>query len=109
MTQQSSDFMKSSQAPLDLMMTFASDWTKGLQSIAVEMTDYSKRILEQNTAVFEKLAAVRSLEQALDVQATFTKTAYEDFVQQSSRINAIMADLTKQAMKPMESGFSRKF
>jgi hypothetical protein len=102
------DIAKTSQVNLDSAMTLASDVTKGWQAIAVELTDYSKRTLEQNTAVFEKLFAARSLEQALDIQATHAKRSYDDYVQQMSRLNGIMADLTKTALKPVEKTFAVK-
>ncbi|MFZ4806793.1 MAG: phasin family protein [Hyphomicrobiaceae bacterium] len=103
MFQSYGNFGKFGQNGLDSAMGFATDLTKGWQAITVEWTDYSKRTVEQNTAAMEKLLAARSLEQAFEVQAAHAKRAYDDYLQQVARLNGIMADLTKQAMKPVEA------
>lgn len=99
------DIAKTGQTNIDAALTFASDISKSWQAIAVEMTDYSKRTLEQNTAVVEKLMGVKSLDQAFEIQASHAKRIYDDYMQQVSRLNGIFADLTKQALKPVEKSF----
>ena len=54
--------------------------SNGLQAIAAEMADYSKRVFEQGTAATEKLIGAKSLEKAFEVQSDYVKTAYEGFV-----------------------------
>lgn len=102
------EYAKSGQQTFDTAIGYATDLTKGWQSIAMELTDYSKRTLEQNTAAIEKLFTARSLEHAFEIQTTHVKRTYDDYVQQMSRLNGIMADLTKQALKPVEQSFAEK-
>ncbi|MBS0529826.1 MAG: phasin family protein, partial [Proteobacteria bacterium] len=56
----------------------------------------------------EKLAGVKSLDKALEVQTEYAKSAYETFVAESQKIGELYADLAKQAYKPLE-GFAAKF
>jgi hypothetical protein len=100
------DYAKAGQTSLDVALGSASDFTKSWQSIAMEVTDYSKRSIELNTALVEKLMGARSLEQALEIQTSHARRVYDDYVQQVNRLNGLMADLTKQALKPVERSFA---
>jgi len=75
--------------------------TKGLQAIATEMMDYSKKSFEKSRAHFEKLMGVRKIEEAIQLQSDFAKSAYEDFVAQSTKIGEMYASLAGEAFKPI--------
>jgi phasin family protein len=76
--------------------------SKGTQAIAVEAADFAKKSLDQSTAAMERLAGVRSLDKALEVQTEYLKTAYEGFVAQSTRMSELYANLAREAYKPYE-------
>lgn len=99
------DFQKFGQTNVDTALKLFGDWNKGWQAIAAEMTDYSKRAFEDGTATFEKLAAAKSLEQAFEIQSSFAKRAYEDYVQQLTKIGSMYTALAKDAYKPVEKAF----
>lgn len=96
-----SDFQKFGQTNVDTAMKMMGDWNKGLQAIAAEMTDYSKRAFEDSTAVFEKLAGAKSLEQAIEIQTSFAKRAYDDYMAQMTKIGTMYTNLAKDAYKPI--------
>ncbi|TCD13225.1 phasin family protein [Oricola cellulosilytica] len=77
--------------------------TKGLQAIATEATDYSKKSYEDGAAAFEKLAATKSLEKAMEVQSEYVKSAYEAFVAEATKMGELYTDLAKEAYKPFEN------
>ncbi len=56
------DFQKFSKQQLETVNTVASTVTKGLQEIAAEFTDYSKKAFAANSAVVEKLLGAKSVE-----------------------------------------------
>src|SRR5690242_19705712 len=58
----------------------------GYRALADAWGTYSRTSLEQTRSYFEKLAGVRSLGAAVEVQAEFAKQACETFVAQSLRI-----------------------
>lgn len=99
------DFQKLSQSNVDTAIKIFGDWNKGWQAIAAEITDYSKRAFEDGTATFEKLVAARSVEQALEIQTSFAKRAYDDYVHQLSKIGGMYSSLAKDAYKPVEKAF----
>lgn len=102
------DFQKLSQSNVDTAIKIFGDWNKGWQAIAAELTDYQKRAFEDGTATFEKLAAAKSLEQAFEIQSNFAKRAYEDYVQQLTKIGSMYSSLAKDAYKPVEKAFQGK-
>ena len=71
--------------------------SNGLQAIAAEMADYSKRVFEQGTAATEKLIGAKSLEKAFEVQSDYVKTAYEGFVAEATKLGELYTDLAKEA------------
>jgi hypothetical protein len=96
------DFQKLSQDNLDKTMKVFGEWNKSWQAIAAEMSDYTKRSFEDGTATFEKLLAAKSLEQAFEIQTSYYKRSYDEYMQQMTRLGSMFADLAKEAYKPME-------
>lgn len=105
MTNNFQDFQKFGQANVDTALKFFGDWNKGWQAIAAELTDYSKRAFEEGTATFEKLAAAKSLEQAFEIQSSFAKRAYDDYIHQLTKIGSLYTNIAKDAYKPVEKVF----
>jgi len=96
------DFQKLGQTNMDTAMKLIGEWNKGWQSIAAEISDYTKRSFEEGTATFEKLLAAKSLEQAVEIQTGFAKRAYDGYMHQMSKIGGLYAELAREAYKPVE-------
>lgn len=77
--------------------------SKSFQAIAVEAADFAKKAFEEGTAATEKLAAAKSLDKAMEVQADYLKSAYEGFVAQSAKVGQLYVDLAQELYKPFES------
>jgi hypothetical protein len=88
---------------MDIAMKSLGAVSKGVQAIAVEMADYSKKAFEDGSAATEKLLGAKSLEKAIEIQTDYAKSAYEGFVAGATRIGELYADLTKESYKPFES------
>ena len=86
----------------------ANTFQSGVQAIATAYADYSKKSFEDTKSFVEKLAGVKSLDKAVEVQTEYAQTAYETFVAESQKIAQLHADLAKQAFKPLE-GMVAKF
>ncbi|WP_020176721.1 phasin family protein [Methyloferula stellata] len=96
------EFQKFGKEQLEAATTAAASLAKGLQTIAAEATDYSKKSLESNSAFFEKLLGANSLDSAIQIQSEFAKTSYEGFVAQVTKFSEIYSNLAKEAFKPVE-------
>jgi hypothetical protein len=77
--------------------------SKSVQSIAVEMADYSKKAFEDGAAATEKLMSAKSIEKALEVQSDYFKSAYEGFVSQTAKLGQLYTGLAQEAYKPLET------
>ena len=81
--------------------------TKGLQTIAAEATDYSKKSFETSSAHFEKLIATKTPDAAFQLQSDYAKSAYEGFVAQATKMGELYTNFAKEAFKPVETAFAK--
>jgi hypothetical protein len=82
------------------MKAFA-EWQKGLQTFATEVATYQKRSFEDGTQTFEKLLAVKSFDQVVEIQTSYAKRAYEDYMQQLNKLGGLVGEVAKEATKPL--------
>ena len=100
------DFQKFSRDQLEALTTASTTWSKGLQDIAAESTDYSKKTFAAGTAMFEKLLGARSVESAIQIQTEFAKQAYEGFVTQATRVSELYTRVASDALKPVTTAYA---
>jgi hypothetical protein len=82
-------------------------FSKSVQAITAELTDYSKKAFQDGAAATEKLMGAKSLEKAVEVQSDYLKTAYEGFVSQTAKLGQLYSDLAQETYKPFESYVSK--
>ncbi len=100
------DFQKFSKDQLEAFTTVSTTWSKGLQDIATESTDYSKKTFAASTAMFEKLLGARSVETAVQIQTEFAKQAYEGFVAQATKVSELYTRVASDALKPVTTAYA---
>ena len=89
----------------DAFTAAATAMTKGYQSMAQEVTEFSRKAVELNSANVEKLVAARSFERVLEVQQLAAKESYETSVANVTKLGEIYAAAAKEAYKPYEASF----
>ncbi len=97
------DIQKLGKDNMDATLNSLGVLSKGFQTIAVEMADYTKKAFEDGTAATEKLLGAKSLDKAIEVQSDYVKTSYENFVAQATKFGELYAGLAQEAYKPFES------
>ncbi len=102
MIQQFETLQKASKENVDAALKSFGATSKGVQTLAVEATDYAKKSFEAGTAAIEKLAGVKTLDKAIEIQADFAKTAFEGYVAQVSKMGELFTAIAKDAYKPFE-------
>lgn len=100
------DFQNFSKQQFEAFTAASTTLTKGLQELAVESTDYSKKAFAAGSTVFEKLLGARSLESAIQIQSEYAKQAYEGFVAQASKVSELYAKVAADALKPVTSAYT---
>src|SRR5258708_36622729 len=96
------DMQKYGKDHMDSTMKAWGQLSKGVQSIAAETADYSKRSFEEGSAALEKLLGAKSLEKAIEIQTAYAKTAYEGFVAQATKLGELYPVPAKKSYKPFE-------
>ncbi len=100
------DFQSFSKQQLEALTAASTTWTKGLQELAAELTDYAKKAFTAGSAVYEKLLGARTVELAIQIQSEYVKQAYEGFVAQASKVSELYAKVASDAMKPVTSAYA---
>lgn len=80
--------------------------TKGVQAMAQETAEFSRKSFEKGTAAFEKLTAAKSVEKALEAQQAFAKESYDAMVAQMTKMNELYLATAKEAFKPFEASLA---
>jgi hypothetical protein len=101
------DANKVSKEAVDTVLKSYSAMANGMQTIAAEAADYSKKSFEQGASTVEKLSGAKSMEKVLEIQTEFAKSSYESFVQQAAKMGEIYADLAKEAYRPFERSVNK--
>lgn len=101
------EFQKAGQRQVEAFTAVTTAWGKGIQELATETTEFSKKAFAANTATFEKLIAAKSVDAATQIQADYAKSAFEDFVAQSKKVTDLVTKLATEASKPVESIFTK--
>lgn len=101
------DIQKLGKDNLDLAVKAFGAQQKGIQAIATEVADYSKKTIETSSATFEKLLGVKTLDKAVEIQTDFAKTAYEGYVAHATKVGELVTELTKEAFKPFEGAIAK--
>ncbi len=87
--------------PFEAFTTATTASTQGLEAIAAEATDYSKNSFEKSRALFEKLIGVKKIDEAIQLQADFAKSTYDDLLAHAAKIGELYSSLAKEAFKPI--------
>lgn len=95
-----------SKQQLEAFTAASTTLTKGLQELATETTDYAKKAFAANSAVYEKLLGVRSVEAAIQIQTEYAKQVYEGFVAQASKVSELCVKVASDAFKPVTAAYA---
>ena len=106
MTATLEDFQKFSKDQLEAFTAASTTFSKGLQEIAAESSDYSKKSFAAGSAMFEKLLGARSVESAIQIQTEVAKQAYEGFVAQATKVSELYTRVASDALKPVTTVYA---
>jgi hypothetical protein len=102
MFQSFEDFQKLGKENMDNAVKAFGAQQKGVQAIATEVVEYSKKAVEAGSAAFEKLAGIKTIDKAIELQSDFAKSAYEGYVAHATKVGELVTELAKEAAKPLE-------
>ena len=95
-------FQRLGQQNVEKAIKMFGEWNKGWRTISAEMTDFTRRSLEDGIATVEKLLRAKSLDQAVGIQSDFTARAFDGYFHNLSKISGMYAQLLKDSYQPLE-------
>ena len=101
------DVQKFGRENMDVALKSFGSVSKGMQAIAVEVADYSKKSFEDGSALFEKVIGAKTIDKAIEVQSAFVKSSYETYLARMTKIGELYADMAKESYKPVEAAFAK--
>jgi phasin family protein len=96
------DIQTAGKERFDAATAAATTLFKGFQQIAVEATSYSQDSATASLALIQDICGAKTLEDAIQLQSSFAKSAQESLMARTSRIGELYANLAKEALKPVE-------
>ena len=103
MTAQFEDFQKLGKENFEIALKTLDTHSKGMQAIATEVADYTKKSFEHSSATAEKLFGVKTFDKAIEIQQAYVKEAYEGYVAYATKLGELVSSLAKDSAKPYEA------
>jgi phasin family protein len=73
---------------------------KGFEQINSEILTFSRQALEDGVAAAKAVMTSKSLQEAVEVQSDFAKTAFDTYVGQVSKMGDLVSTVTRDAFEP---------
>lgn len=74
---------------------------KGVEDLGQEIAAYAQQAAEKNIETAQKLFAVRNMQDAMDLQAEWAKTAFDGFVAESTKLQDMSMQVGTKASEPL--------
>lgn len=75
--------------------------TKGAEALGARALVYSKKSMEDQVAAAKSLAGAKSVQEAIELQTAFAKTAFEAFVAEVTKMTETASASVKDSMAPL--------
>jgi phasin family protein len=94
-------FTSNSKLNLEALSDSVSAAAEGAQTLSAQAAAYTKKALEDHVAVAKKLAAAKSVQEALDIQTGYAKSAVEGYLAEFTRWSDLAAASMQRSLKPI--------
>ncbi|PHS28208.1 MAG: phasin family protein [Robiginitomaculum sp.] len=89
------------KANTDAMVQSLTIAGKGIEAINTEMSGFAKTSLEKGVATAQALAGAKSLQEVVELQSSFAKTAMESYLSGLNILTSMSTSLLQNAAKPI--------
>jgi len=101
------EYQRLSKEGFDAAVRSFAGVNKGFQALTAEMTDYSKKSIDDGIRAWEQLLGVKSFERAFEIQSQYAKTAYDNHMAELSKLSEMCVS-ARNAYKPAEQAVAKK-
>jgi hypothetical protein len=95
------EYQRLSKQGLDAATRSFGEMNRGFQALAAEVTTYSKKAFDDGIRAWEQLLGVKSIEQAIEIQSQYAKTAYDNYIAEVSKLGEMYLNIAGKASKPV--------
>jgi phasin family protein len=96
-------FMSFGKENADAMMKAATAAGKGIETLNGEMFAYARKSLEESIAATKAVIGSKSLDEAIQRQSEFSKTAFEIYVDELAKFGEMTLATAKDAATPLQA------
>ncbi len=75
--------------------------TKGAEAVGSQAMSYSKRSMEDGVAAAKSLATAKSLQEVVELQTAYAKSALETYLAEMNRMSETVAASVKESLAPL--------
>ena len=97
------DINAQSKQNLEAVVASVTAATKGAETLGAHAIAYSKKSLQDNVAAAKSLSAARSVQEAIELQTTWAKSAMEAYLAVMNAASEIVAASVKETVTPLNA------
>lgn len=90
-----------SKKNLEAVIASVTASTKGAEALGAQVMAYSKKAVEDQVTATKSLSGAKSIQEVVELQTTFAKTALEAYMAEVGKISEIVSASMKDSMKPL--------
>ncbi|HQT67340.1 MAG: phasin [Rhodospirillales bacterium 20-60-12] len=95
------EMMAFSQGNIEAIMKSSQIFSAGLQDLSKHVAASSKAHIDESMATMKAISSVKSIKEAMDLQAHFVRTMMEKTVAETGKMTDASVKLTEQAIAPI--------
>lgn len=77
--------------------------TKGLEELGTRAAFYSRDAFEKGVEAARSMGGAQSVQEAMEMQASFTKSAFEAYLEEMNAMTGMFASLVREASAPLNT------
>lgn len=90
-----------SKKNLEALIASVTAATKGAEALGAQAMAYSKSAMETNVAAAKTLSGAKSVQEVVELQTSFAKSALETYMAEVGKMSEIVSASVKDSMKPL--------
>ena len=90
-----------SKRNLEAMVASMTAATKGAEQVGSQAMNYAKRSAEDGVAAAKALATAKSMQEVVELQTAYAKTALETYLAEMNRMSETVATSVKDSLAPL--------
>ncbi len=90
-----------SKKNLEAVVASVTAATKGVETLGAHAMAFSKKAMEDQVAAAKTLSAAKSVQEVVELQTSFAKTAFEAYVAEMSKMAEMVSASVKDSVSPL--------